>query len=156
MDHPSIAVPRLRLRRRGNSTKLGRPAGSSSGTGRHQEAAMTTMFRYAIPVAETGWSVDSSTETRFTWEYEDGRDKLLSLYDKGKKQQWDAAERIDWSADLDTDNPMGLDDRTVQIYGSDIWNRLTESEKGRVRHHLQAASLSPFIQGEPGAVMSTS
>src|SRR5215510_15938009 len=92
---------------------------------RREEAAMATRFRYTIPVAETGWSVDSSTETRFTWEYEDGRDKLLTLYDKGRKQQWDAAERIDWSVDLDPDNPMGLDDRSVQIHGSDIWNRLT-------------------------------
>jgi 1,2-phenylacetyl-CoA epoxidase catalytic subunit len=117
---------------------------------------MATKFRYTIPVAETGWSVDSSTETRFTWEYEDGRDKLLALYDKGKKQQWDAAERIDWSVDLDPDNPMGLDDRTVQIYGSDVWNRLTEKEKGKVRHHLQAGSISQFMHGEQGALIATS
>jgi 1,2-phenylacetyl-CoA epoxidase catalytic subunit len=117
---------------------------------------MATKFRYAIPVAETGWSVESSTETRFTWEYDDGRDELLALYDKGKKQQWDAAERIDWSVDLDPDNPMGLDDRTVQIYGSDIWNRLTGKEKGRVRHHLQAASISQFMHGEQGALIATS
>jgi hypothetical protein len=35
------------------------------------------------------------------WEYEGERTKLLKLYDKGKKQQWDAAARIDWSIDLD-------------------------------------------------------
>ena len=117
---------------------------------------MATEFRYTIPIEQTSWSVDSSAETRFTWEYEDGRDKLLTLYDKGKKQQWDAAERIDWSTDLDPDNPMGLDDRTVQIYGSDIWARLTEKEKGRVRHHLQAASISQFMHGEQGALIATS
>src|SRR5262245_7845198 len=117
---------------------------------------MATEVRYPIPIEQTSWSVDSSAETRFTWEYEDGRDKLLTLYDKGKKQQWDAAERIDWSTDLDPDNPMGLDDRTVQIYGSDIWARLTEKEKGQVRHHLQAASISQFMHGEQGALIATS
>jgi hypothetical protein len=117
---------------------------------------MATMFRYTLPVEHTGWTVESTTETRFAWEYEDGRDKLLALYDKGKKQQWDAAERIDWSVELDPENPMGLDDRTVQIHGSDIWNRLTEKEKGRVRHHLQAQSISQFMHGEQGALIATS
>jgi 1,2-phenylacetyl-CoA epoxidase catalytic subunit len=117
---------------------------------------MATMFRYTLPVEQTGWTVESSSETRFAWEYDDGRAKLLALYDKGKKQQWDAAERIDWSVDLDPENPMGLDDRTVQIHGSEIWNRLTEKEKGRVRHHLQAQSISQFMHGEQGALIATS
>ena len=117
---------------------------------------MATKFRYTIPVEETGWTVEGATETRFAWEYEDGRDKLLALYDKGKKQQWDAAERIDWSVDLDPANPMGLDDRSVQIHGSEVWNRLTDQEKGQVRHHLQAQSISQFMHGEQGALIATS
>jgi 1,2-phenylacetyl-CoA epoxidase catalytic subunit len=116
---------------------------------------MATRFRYTVPVEQTGWTVEGTTDTRFSWEYEDGRDKLLSLYDKGKKQQWDAAERIDWSVALDPENPMGLDDRTVQIHGSDIWNRLTDKERGRVRHHLQAQSISQFMHGEQGALIAT-
>jgi hypothetical protein len=116
---------------------------------------MSTRFRYTLPVEQTGWTVEAQTETQFTWEYEDGRDKLLTLYDKGKKQQWDAAERIDWSSDLDPENPMGLDDRSVQIHGSPIWDRLTDKEKGRVRHHLQAQTLSQFMHGEQGALIAT-
>jgi P-aminobenzoate N-oxygenase AurF len=116
---------------------------------------MATRFRYTVPVEQTGWTVEGTTDTRFSWEYEDGRDKLLSLYDKGKKQQWDAAERIDWSVALDPENPMGLDDRTVQIHGSDIWNRLTDKERGCVRHHLQAQSISQFMHGEQGALIAT-
>jgi len=116
---------------------------------------MSTRFRYTIPVERTGWTVEARTETQFAWEYEDGRDKLLTLYDKGKKQQWDAAERIDWSIDLDPDNPMGLDDRSVQIHGSPVWERLTDQEKGKVRHHLQAQTLSQFMHGEQGALIAT-
>jgi hypothetical protein len=50
---------------------------------------------------------------------------------------------------------MGLDDRAVQIYDSDIWNRLTDKEKGKVRHHLQAQTLSQFMHGEQGALIAT-
>ncbi len=116
---------------------------------------MSTMYRYALPVELTEWKFEGTTETRFTWEYEDEREALLQLYDKGKKQQWDAALRIDWSQDLDPENPQQLDDRVIPIFGTDIWRRLTEKEKIEVRHHQQAASLSQFMHGEQGALIAT-
>src|SRR6266849_4682863 len=115
---------------------------------------MATMYRYQLPVEQTGWTLQSETQTSFTWEYEDGRAKLLALYDKGKKQQWDAAVRIDWSLDLDPENPQQIDDRLIPIYGSAVWSRLTDTEKVRVRHHQQAQSLSQFMHGEQGALMA--
>ena len=116
---------------------------------------MATMYRYQLPVDQTGWTLSGETQTSFTWEYEDERATLLSLYDKGKKQQWDAATRIDWSQDLDPENPMMLDDRAVQIWGSPVWERLTDKERVRVRHHLQAQTLSQFMHGEQGALIAT-
>ena len=116
---------------------------------------MATTFRYQIPVEQTKWKFEGKSDTAFTWEYEDGREKLLTLYDKGKKQQWDAAERLDWSQDLDPENPMMMDDRAIQIYGSPVWERLTPKERTRVRHHLQAQSLSQFMHGEQGALIAT-
>jgi 1,2-phenylacetyl-CoA epoxidase catalytic subunit len=116
---------------------------------------MSTTFRYQIPVEQTRWKFEGCAETAFTWEYDEGREKLLNLYDKGKKQQWDAATRIDWSLGLDPENPMMMDDRSVQIWGSPIWERLTDKEKTRVRHHLQAQSLSQFMHGEQGALIAT-
>jgi hypothetical protein len=115
---------------------------------------MATRYRYQLPVEQTNWTLQGETETSFTWEYEDEREKLLALYDKGKKQQWDAAVRIDWSLDLDPENPQEIDDRLIPIYGSDLWNRLTDKEKIRVRHHQQAQSLSQFMHGEQGALMA--
>jgi 1,2-phenylacetyl-CoA epoxidase catalytic subunit len=116
---------------------------------------MATTFRYQIPVEQTKWKFEGQSDTAFTWEYEDGREKLLTLYDKGKKQQWDAAERLDWSQDLDPENPMMMDDRAIQIWGSPVWERLTPKERSRVRHHLQAQSLSQFMHGEQGALIAT-
>ena len=113
-----------------------------------------TMYRYQLPVEQTGWKLEGATQTSFTWEYEDERGKLLALYDKGKKQQWDAAERIDWSLDLDPENPQELDDRMIPIFGSPMWERLTREERIKLRHHQQAQSLSQFMHGEQGALMA--
>jgi hypothetical protein len=41
----------------------------------------------------------------FNWDYDDGRAGMMGLYAKGKEMQWDAATRIDWSQELDEDNP---------------------------------------------------
>ena len=49
-------------------------------------------------------------EARFSWEYDDGRDRLLALYAKGKDKQWDAARRIDWDLEVDPGNVLGLPD----------------------------------------------
>ena len=84
---------------------------------------MSTSYRYALPVEQSEWKFDGHTDVTFTWEYDENRDGLLQLYAKGKKQQWDAADRIDWSLDLDPENPMQLDDRVVPIYGSPIASR---------------------------------
>src|SRR5689334_16132117 len=116
---------------------------------------MSTTYRYVLPVEQTEWKFEGKAETCFTWEYEDERESLLQLYDKGKKQQWNAAERIDWSLDLDPENPMLLDDRAVPIYGSDIWNRMTDKERATLRRHLQASQISQFMHGEQGALIAT-
>ncbi|HKS88158.1 MAG TPA: ferritin-like domain-containing protein [Stellaceae bacterium] len=117
---------------------------------------MATAYRYTMPVEQTEWRFEGNNEVCFTWEYDENRAGLLQLYDKGKKQQWDAASRIDWSQDLDPENPMLLDDRVIHIFGSDIWNRMTEQERRQVRHHLQASQISQFMHGEQGALIATS
>jgi hypothetical protein len=116
---------------------------------------MSTMYRYTLPVELTEWKFGGAVETCFTWEYDDERQGLLALYDKGKKQQWDAASRIDWSQDLDPENPMLVDDRVIPIYGTPIWDRLTDKEKVQVRHHNQASTISQFMHGEQGALIAT-
>ena len=86
------------------------------------------------------------------WEYEDGRASLLKLYEKGKERQWNGNTRIDWSLDLDPENPQELPDEQISIFGSDIWNRLTKQERANLRRHLQAQQLSQFMHGEQGAL----
>ena len=115
---------------------------------------MATIYRYQLPVEQTGWMLNGETQTAFTWEYEDEREKLLALYDKGKQQQWDAATRIDWSLELDPENPQEIDDRLIPIYGSALWDKMSEKDKITLRQHQQAQSLSQFMHGEQGALMA--
>ncbi len=116
---------------------------------------MATRHLYTLPVEQTQWQFDGATEINFTWEYDDERETLLQLYDKGKKQQWDAAERIDWSEEVDWDNPMSLPDESIAIFGSDAWNKMNDKNKAEVRRHLQSGTISQFLHGEQGALIAT-
>ena len=102
-----------------------------------------------------GWNVPQEFSASFQWEYEDWADPLRVLYDKGKQHQWDASERIDWSLDLDPENPEQLPDQAIPIYGSDVFNKLTKTERIRLRHHFQAWQASQFLHGEQAALIGT-
>ena len=116
---------------------------------------MGTQFIYRLPVEQTRWTIEGQTTTSFTWEYDDGTAELLRLYSKGKKKQWDADDRLDWSLELDPDNPMGIDDRQIAIFGTPLWERLTDAERAHVRRSLQSNSLSQFLHGEQGALVAS-
>lgn len=116
---------------------------------------MSITFSYAQPTAETGWAFENETTTRFTWCYDPEDGPLLALYDKGRREQWEAASRLDWSLDLDPENPMALADDAIPIFGTPVWSRLTAAEQTNVRRHHQAFTLSQFLHGEQGALIAT-
>ncbi len=116
---------------------------------------MSTADRYAMPLDNYEWRVPEDFESRFKWEYEDGSASLHRLYEKGKQQQWNASNRIDWSLDLDPENPEELPDEYISIFGSPVWARLTATEKADLRRHSQANDLSQFLHGEQGALICT-
>ena len=112
--------------------------------------------RYALPVDLTRWSVDGSATTVFNWEYDEGRERMLGLYEKGKEKQWNATTRIDWSHDPDPDNPLGSPDEYIGIYGSPMWERLDERARADLRRHMAAWTYSQFMHGEQGALICAS
>ena len=48
-----------------------------------------------------------------------------------------------------------LDDRVLHIFGTELWDRMNEKERRRVRHHLQASTISQFMHGEQSALIAT-
>ncbi len=114
---------------------------------------MTTRDKYTEVPTPFSWEVPSAGDTRFTWEYDEGRARLLSLYQKGKDKQWDAQSRIDWTLDVDPDNPVGLPDEFHPLFGSPVWEAADESRRAEMRRHSQAWNFSQFLHGEQGAMV---
>ena len=113
---------------------------------------MSTYDHYATPVEPGTWDVPAAGTTKFSWEYDDGRGRLLDLYQRGKDKQWDAAKRIDWALPVDPTNVMETPDDFCPIYGSRQWDVLNEAERQELGHHLGAWLFSQFLHGEQGAL----
>jgi hypothetical protein len=89
---------------------------------------------------------------RFNWEYDDGRQRLLDLYQRGKDKQWDATKRIDWDQAVNPNNVMETADEFVPIYGSRQWEILNQKERDELGQHLGGWLFSQFLHGEQGAL----
>jgi P-aminobenzoate N-oxygenase AurF len=119
---------------------------------RSQEARVSTYEHYTTPVPPGTWDVPAAGATRFCWEYDEGRDRLLSLYQQGKDKQWDAAKRIDWTIPVDPASVMGMPEDLNPIYGSAQWEKLSQAERDELSHHLSSWLFSQFLHGEQGAL----
>src|SRR3954469_24655012 len=117
---------------------------------------MTVEDLQAGPWSAQPWSVPAAGDSRFSWEYDVERQRLLSLYQKGKDKQWDAQSRIDWDLELDQDNPLGMPVEIVPIVGiPEFEKRLAEpGELTRVRRALSCMQISQFLHGEQGAMIT--
>ena len=116
---------------------------------------MSTHELYTIPAEHRTWDVEMQGAARFTWEYDDGRDRLLSLYQKGKDKQWDQTTRIDWALEVDPNNALGMPVEAISIYGTDQWKRIENDQKAidELSLHLTAWQFSQFLHGEQGAMI---
>ena len=114
---------------------------------------MAAVFKYTLPVEETHWIFEGASETAFTWNYDTQSEELLRLYSKGKQQQWDAEKRIDWSQDVDPDDPMQIVEEMLPLFGTPLYDKLSERQKSDLRYHSQVHNLSQFLHGEQGALI---
>lgn len=116
---------------------------------------MSSTSRYVAALDYTQWKIESEFETLFKWEYDEGREKLLNLYEKGKDKQWNTNTRIDWSQEVNVDNPFGFADEGHPLYGSPVWKKLSTKDLAALRLHTAAESFSQFMHGEQGALICT-
>lgn len=89
----------------------------------------------------------------FDWRLGDDRSRLLALYERGKAKQWNATERIDWTQELDPENPQQLPPESLPIHRSVLLARMSARERVDVMRHYQAWSVSQFLHGEQGAMI---
>jgi hypothetical protein len=111
---------------------------------------------YTLPIEQTQWEVPSGSTTIFNWDYDEARDQLLTLYEKGKEKQWNAQTRLDWSIDVDPTADSNMPDYYMPIFGSDMWEALNQQQRGELRHHMGSWMNSQFLHGEQGALICAS
>src|SRR6266446_5542193 len=121
-----------------------------------QGVPLSTRDLYNTPITTADWSVPTAGAARFSWEYDDGRDRLLALYQKGKDKQWDAAKRIDWDIEVDPFNVLGIPDESLAIYGTKYWDMMSEADHKNLRRHAASWQFSQFLHGEQGALVCAS
>ncbi|MGI5437751.1 ferritin-like domain-containing protein [Streptomyces shenzhenensis] len=114
---------------------------------------MPTHDVYAKDPGDPLWQVPATGAARFSWEYADGRDRLLALYQKGKDKQWDGMRRIDWDIEVDPYDALGTPDEAMTLYGTPHWAKMTERDKGELRRHFASWQFSQFLHGEQGAMI---
>src|ERR1700742_460668 len=108
---------------------------------------------YTEALKDSTWTVPQNYDACFNWMYDTGRAGMMGLYQKGKEFQWDATTRIDWSQELDEENPQQLPEEMLPIAGMDLYKKMSAKEKANTRKHFQAWQLSQFMQGEQGALI---
>ena len=90
----------------------------------------------------------------YNWEYDTSRAKLMRLYENAKRDQWDGTHRLDWTIDVDPTSEL-LPDMGIGIYGTPMWNKLTQAEIRRLRHEAVTWQLCQFLPREQGAPPAT-
>ncbi|MER6105474.1 ferritin-like domain-containing protein [Streptomyces sp. NPDC001832] len=114
---------------------------------------MSTRDLYTTAPGTPLWQVPASGAARFSWDYDDGRERLLALYQKGKDKQWDGNKRIDWSLEVDPTDPLGTPDDVLPLYDTPHWAKMTDKDRGELRKHYTAWQFSQFLHGEQGAMV---
>ena len=73
-------------------------------------------------------TIDSPLTTQFTTSYEVTEADIRRLYENAKRDQWNASRDIPWSAPQ-TDDGRVIADELIDIYGSPLWERLSETDR---------------------------
>jgi predicted unusual protein kinase regulating ubiquinone biosynthesis (AarF/ABC1/UbiB family) len=104
---------------------------------------------------EAGLHVESVRDDRFSWEYDSKRPELAKLYAKAKDKQWNASVDIDWSIEVDREDPGGLSEY-LPVMAADAFDAFTDAQKREAGHVFNTWLTSQFLHGEQGALLATS
>ena len=96
----------------------------------------------------------TSFELCYTWNYETLRHELRNLYEKAKRDQWNATDQLPWSTSVDPEAEL-VPDFQIPVYGTHIWEKMTPAEVRKLRREALSWTLSQFMHGEQGALLAT-
>jgi P-aminobenzoate N-oxygenase AurF len=99
--------------------------------------------------------IPSAMDTVFEFDYTVQAEDMRALYEKAKRDQWNASRDIKWDAPEPSDGRV-LADELVDIHGSPIWERLSEKDRVELNRRITAWRLSVLVYGEQGALLACS
>ena len=114
--------------------------------------------RAADPLDQTDLELETiltSFDTNYAWNYGSVKEGLRDLYEKAKRDQWNATQQLDWETDVDPESeiiPAAVN--PLQSYGP--YQKLDAREKQRLQHAQISLQLSQFLHGEQGALIVAS
>jgi hypothetical protein len=99
--------------------------------------------------------IPGTIDTVFEFDYSVQAEDMRGLYEKAKRDQWNASRDIAWDTPEPSDGRV-LADELVDIHGSRIWERLSERDRVELNRRLAAWRLSVLVYGEQGAMLACS
>ena len=105
--------------------------------------------------------IEDHADRLFLWDYERERGQLVTLYNKAMASQWSSVTDLDWSIDVDPERLVAEQDSPLlavtrlagRLPGSPL-AKWSEKEYSQLGIEFFKASLSQFMHGEQGAMMT--
>jgi ferritin-like protein len=104
---------------------------------------------------QKAWTIPASLTTTFEMDYGVDAPDLRRLYENAKRDQWNASKDIPWDAAPSPDGRI-IADELIDIYGSPLWEALSEADKVTLNRRIAAWRLGVLMYGEQGALLACS
>jgi P-aminobenzoate N-oxygenase AurF len=115
---------------------------------------MAEAAAWVHPTGDDTEALSSTFDVSYTWNYDVARSDLRNLYEKAKRDQWNASEQLAWGTSVDPEAEL-VPDFQIPVYGTHIWEKLTPGDVKKLRREALAWTLSQFMHGEQGALLAT-
>ncbi len=97
----------------------------------------------------------TSFDTSYVWHYGSVKEGLRDLYEKAKREQWNAATELDWRAPVDPESEI-IPTSFNPLQDYEPFRKLDDKEAAKLRHAQISWQLSQFLHGEQGALIAAS
>jgi hypothetical protein len=97
----------------------------------------------------------TSFDTSYAWNYRSVKEGLRDLYEKAKRDQWNATTLLAWDTEVDPESEI-VPQAINPLADYAPYRKLDERERARMRHAQISLQLSQFLHGEQGALIVAS
>jgi hypothetical protein len=100
-------------------------------------------------------SILTSFDTSYVWNYGSVKEGLRDLYEKAKREQWNATQQLAWDTPVDPEGEI-IPQSFNPLADWEPFRKLTAKEVRHFQHAQLSWSLSQFMHGEQGALITAS